>query len=102
MLAQLGELRHRGPWPMLLTGAAHPISQHPPSSRHWSFLFGEAYFWSTMVRPLPVLVPQPMCGSPSPRLLPRVRAHSPTWGLAMGDGHKRTASPSFFAVLGGD
>lgn len=66
--------------------------------RHWSCC-SIRRIRSTMVRPLPGLVPQPMCGSvqaPSPE-----RASSPIWACH-GDGHKRTASPSFFSVLEDD
>ena len=59
---QRDELRHRGPWSMMLFGAAHPISQCPPSSsRHWSScpLGGFSRHGET----IPGLVPQPMCGS---------------------------------------
>lgn len=52
--------------------------------------------WSPMVRPLPGLVPQPMCGSVQAPSQPRVS--SPKLPMAWpghGDGHKRTASPSF-------
>lgn len=67
-----------------------------PAHRHWS-CSSIRRIRSTMVRPLPGLVPQPMCGSvqaPSPE-----RASSPIWACS-GDGHKRTASPSFFLGLG--